>query len=754
VTAGRDVYALVNSTIVMPGPAAPEPLSSLHQLPSPPADFTGREPDLAALRQRAEQGGLAIAGMGGVGKTALALKLAADLEPDFSDAQIYLDLKGVTPRPLSAAQAMAHVVRSFHPDPRLPESPEELAALYRSVLAGKRVLLLMDNAAANGREQVEPLLPPRGCLLVVTSRFHFHVPGLAVQDLDELPEREACDLLLRIAPRIGDAAGEAAGDTASEIARLCGRLPIALRLAGGALVERPDVSPASYVRKLEDARQRLELVEASFSLSYDLLSGDLQKRWRELAVFPASFDGEGAAAVWEVEADPADEKLGELVKGSLVEGEDGRYRLHDLARVFADSQLDEAERAGSRRRHAKHYLQVLDRADALYKQGGAALLEGLRRFDLEWENFQAGQAWAAERAEADEEAAKLCSEYPDGGAYFLPLRLPSRERIVWLESALAAARRLGNRAAEGSHLNNLGLAYWEQGDARRAIGCHERNLEMARESGDRRAEGNAHGNLGIAYEALGEPRRAIEHYEQDLQIAREIGNRRGEGNALGNLGNAYMALGEPRRAIEHHERNLQLAREIGDRRGEVHALGNLGKAHAALGEPRRAIEYYEQDLQLAREIGDRRGEANALGSLGLAYADLGDARRAVEHHEQDLRIAREIGDRRGESEAAGNLGVASAALGDLRRARELSEQKLRIAGEIGDRAGVATASWNLGLIHQEEGDLGRAVEWMERGVEYFREIGHPTAESLAAQVEAVRARLAKSSRRSRRRKPA
>lgn len=169
---------------IIDGTGTPEPivtsvigtvLSSLHQLPSPPADFTGREEDLEALRSALAQGGtgaiFGLRGAGGIGKTVLALKIAEELKPLYPDAQLYLDLKGVDPQPLTTAQAMTHVIRSYHPEARLPESEAELVGLYRSILDDKRVLLLMDNAA--NREQVEPLIPSSGSLLLVTSRFHF-----------------------------------------------------------------------------------------------------------------------------------------------------------------------------------------------------------------------------------------------------------------------------------------------------------------------------------------------------------------------------------------------------------------------------------------------------------------------------------------------------------------------------------------------------------------------------------------------------
>src|SRR5205814_552546 len=153
-------------------------------------------------------------------------------------------------------------------------------------------------------------------------------------------------------------------------------------------------------------------------------------------------------------------------------------------------------------------------------------------FDAERRNVETGQEWACQHADGDETAARLCNEYPNAGVYVFSLRQHPRERILWLEAALAAARQLKHRAAEGSHLGNLGNAYAALGQTRRAIEFYEQRLVIAREIGDRRGEGNALGNLGNAYAALGETRRAVEFYEQQLTITREIGDRRGEGSAL------------------------------------------------------------------------------------------------------------------------------------------------------------------------------------------------------------------------------
>ena len=441
----------------------------LHEVPRPPADFTGREDELKELLAAIEAGGVTISGlqgMGGIGKTALALKLVELLKPRYPDAQFFLDLKGASTQPLTVAEALAHVVRAYHPAAKLPDSESELRGLYLSVLDGQRALLLMDNAA--NAEQVEPLIPPAGCLLLVTSRQHFTVPGLAAKNLDTLSAADARDLLLTIAPRIET--------QADEIAALCGHLPLALRLAAAAMVKYRNLSPADYVRRLRDRQQRLQLIDASLSLSYELLSEELRERWRWLAVFPDTFAGDAAAAVWEVEVDQAQYMLGELMAASLVEWNEtsDRYRLHDLARLFADAKLSAEERAVGQKRFATHYKDVLAAANELYLEGGESLLRGLALFDLEWGNIQAGHAWVAAQADAaDADVARLGMTYPDAGVYVLDLRQHSRERIRWLEIALAAARRLKDREGEGAALGNLGIAYADLGETRRAIQFYE-----------------------------------------------------------------------------------------------------------------------------------------------------------------------------------------------------------------------------------------------------------------------------------------
>jgi tetratricopeptide (TPR) repeat protein len=587
-----------NQYINPPAPLASLP--ALHQIPLPSADFVGREKEIKELLQALETGGIAISGLlglGGVGKTALALKLAEHLKPKYPDAQVYLDLKGASPHPLTATEAMAHVIRGYHPTAQLPENESSLRGLYLSVLEGKKNLLLMDNAA--NAEQVKPLIPPAGSIMLVTSRNHFRLGGFFVKHLDTLQPEDAEKLLLNIEPRIDKCA--------AKIAELCGYLPLALEVAASTFHISVSLTPEQYVKRFSDTTKRMQLldeVNASLSLSYDLLDEKMQKLWRVLSVFPTTFDAAAVAALWEMEVEDATDTVDKLISYSLMEWNETtrRYRLHDLVRLFAETKLQDSERLAARKAHASYFRYLLDQADNFYLRGGAQVIAGLSLFDKERENIEAGQRWSASLIGKYETATKLSMKYYDIGWNVLDLRLHPREKINWLELSLKAARLLEDKDYEGTAL----------------------------------------GSLGHAYADLGEVRKAIIYHQQHLEIAREIGDRRGEGAALGNLGNAYKDLGETRKAIEFYEQQLMITRKIGDRRGEGHALGNLGIAYKKLKETRKAIEFYEQSLLIKREIGDRTGEGNALWNSALAYDKLGDRALAISLAEKALVIREQI----------------------------------------------------------------------------------------------------------------
>lgn len=639
VTAERDAIAHIGDVINLP----PGPVSALHQLLQPPRDFTGREDELTELLNAVQTCGVTISGfrgMGGVGKTALALKLAEQLTPLYPDAQFYLDLRGVSSNPLTHAEVMAHVVQAYDVTAKLPADGTELSALYHSKLHGQRALLLLDNAANS--DQLDGLLPPPACLLIVTSRQHFTLPGLYAKDLDALPPLDARALLLRITPRIAN--------HADEIARLCGCLPQALRWAASALSERTDLSPSVYLHRLRDATQRLRLtgMDASLSLSYDLLSPEMQTLWCQLAVFPSDFDLVAAAAVWALDDVPAQDAMSELVRYSLVEyrdtsgSEQGRYHLHDLARLFADSRMDADERNNAQYRHAVYYVTVLGAARDLYLKGGTALMQGLALFDQDANHIRAGQVWAASHVEVDNNAAQLCSDYAKGGSLH-GLRLHPRERIQWLLAAYIASQKIRDRRGEGSHLASIGICYMTLGDTLRAVDYFKQALVISREIGDRYTEGNVLGNIGLAYANHGDTQHAIEFYKQQLVIVREIGDRQGEGTALGNIGAAYAIQGDPEHAIEFYEQALTIHRKTGDRLKEGGVLGNLGLVYAHLGNTPQAIRCYDDALVIHRETGNRRGVAVVSWNLGLRYEEQDDLVRAIPLMQVLVDYERELG---------------------------------------------------------------------------------------------------------------
>ena len=499
-------------------------------------------------------------GMGGVGKTALALKLAEKLTPDYPDAQLFVNLYGApdTPTPpTTPAAAMQQVVRAFHPAAKLPEDPSQLAALYHSVLHGKKALILLDDA--RDAAQVQPLLPPPTCLLLVTTRHKFTLPGLQELDLDSLPLEEAVALIGKITPR--------AGEQAEAIATACGCLPLALRLAASALREQANLGADALLKKLTNAEKRfttLAKVRAAIQVSYDLLADDLQTALRQLAVFPAGFDQPAAAAVWDVDADAAQERLAALMQASLVsyDANTARYRLHDLVRAATEGLLEESEKYAAGFRHAAHYLHVLRIADSFYLKGGDNILNALSLFDRERENILPGQTWAAGNKQ-DKNAAQICADYYGAGAYCLTLRLNPHEQIIWLQNALSATREIGDRRGEGAALGNLGNAYAALGQVQTAIEYYQQRIEIAREIGDRRGEGADLGNLGIAYRNLGQVQTAIEYYQQQLEITREIGDRRGEANTSWNLGSLLADQGKLQEAIPLMQMCVNYETEIG-----------------------------------------------------------------------------------------------------------------------------------------------------------------------------------------------
>ncbi|MGA9347404.1 MAG: tetratricopeptide repeat protein [Anaerolineae bacterium] len=719
---GKTLGELWRETAPGPRPSAP------CQAPRPLPDFVGRTDEIRRLERALKPGARAaitgVVGMGGIGKTELAKIVAHRVAGRYRNGVLWADCGDERLTDVADRWATAYGVERLAGD-----DFHAKATSWRGLISGKEVLLVFDNVQPD--QEVEPLFPPpQGRSTVLITTRHAHHPALRSIEplrLDEFTPAEAFDLAELV---LGRETARTQRAEADRLFELVGYLPLAVSIAlhtarekGWALAKlNRMLKEAGAIKSLDEPGLRKSL-RATFQTAWDSLPGDLQRAFAALAVFNQgpSFHTTAMAAVLEAEEPDARALLHRLVGRSLLtQAGDGRWRLHPLLREFAAEKLPAGDPAWGRM--AAHYVQMAGAADELYLHGGEDLLRGLALFDLEWPHIRAGQAWATSHAEADEKATQLCSDYPDAAAYCLVLRLHPREWAVWLEAAVTAARRLGDRAAKSWHLGNLGYAHYNLGEFSQAIEFCEQALEIAQEIGDRRNEGQFVGYLGMAYAALGEARRAIELYKRALGIAREIGDRRGEGNYLASLGYAYLALGETRRVIEYYQQALEIAHEIGERQGEGIALGSMGHAYRHLGETRQAIEFYEQALEIAREIRDRRNEGQWLGNLGLAYYDLGEVLQAIKYYEQALGIAREIGDRWGEENRLGGLGNAYFALGEACRAIEYYEQALEIAREIGERRGEGAHLGNLGLAYYDLGEVRKAIGYYEQALEIAREI--------------------------------
>ena len=705
--------------------AAPRPF----QLPPDLPTFTGREGYLAKLDNLLQPGsgrtvGLVwLCGMAGVGKSALAIHAAHRWGHRFRDGVVWVDLRqGDVP------SALRHIAATYGYSDQAAQvfDPEGLAALVRSVLHEREVLLVLDGGEGVPPEEFPLLLPGASdCVTLATSRRAFTelTRHGQVFRVGVMSEREAQALLART---LGSAPDEAEGGARSDLVKRLGGLPMALDIAARQMAAR-GWSAVGYLSRLERASslvaelslpladRREESVALAFALSYEALDERQQRLFRALgAMAEGGFAPASVAGMLVQKSDEVERELEELALLSLLRPEEvlGRYELNLL---LADYSRTLAREAGEwerlRSAHLEYYVAYVQQHTRDYPALKAELA-----------NLMAAGEWSLQSGENNGVLA-LTEWLHAGGGEFLNLRGYTREAVRLLTWATEAAHALGDRRGEGNRLSNLGNAYRDLGEAGRAIECYQQTFQIAQEIGDRRMEGNALGNLGLIYRALGEVGQAIEYCQQALQIAREIGDRRGEGAWLRGLGLAHSDLGEMGRAIEYYEQALEISREIGDRRSEGIHLGNLGLIYRALGEVGQAVEYYQQALQIAREIGDRRSEGIHLGNLGLAYSDLGEVWQAIEYYQQALRIAREIGDQRSEGIHLGNLGLAYSDLGEMRQAIEYYQQALEISREIGDRRGEGNHLSNLGNAYRDLGEAGRAIECYQQALQMAQEIG-------------------------------
>jgi tetratricopeptide (TPR) repeat protein len=642
-------------------------VQALHQIPEPPTSFKDRQEELNKLIKAIREGGATISGvrgMGGIGKTALVLKLAHQLAPDYPDAQIFIDLDGTSPSPVQPVQAMAHVVHAFHPQLELPTTEGELGGLYRSVLHGQRALLLLDDAA--DAEQVKPLIPPASCVMLITSRRRFRLPGMYALNLNTLDETDALDLLRAIAPRISDAA--------PEIAELCGCLPMALELAASALSEREDLTPAEYAHRLREERARLDLVDASLSLSYDLLDEAQQRLWTRLAVFTIPFNRAAAAAVGEMVDDLAHDLLGELLRYSLVEwkGEIKRYQFHNLAQVFAYAKLEGRENPHLIHRLAAGYLK-----------------EKIADEELPWtpeERLEEVNQW--ERAQA------------------------------WEEMAHRASALVGS-------LDRVG--YWNEIQERleRGRAAVEENLD------EPKLEATLLNDLGIVARMSGEWDRAIELFQQSLENFERLGDVHGMATAWMGMGVVYAQREKPDLAIEMFQKSLEAFERVGDVHGRAQTWMGLGSEYRKMGKWDRAIEMWELCLEAFERVGDVHSMAQTWMGLGNAYQDKRKWGQAIEMYQKSLKIFERVGDVHSMAQTLNNLSNLYAEKRDWDRAIEMCQQSLEGLRRVGDIFGVARASTNLGFFYLRTDRAQDAKPLLAQAFLIFAQLGSPHAQTAA-----------------------
>ena len=711
--------------------------------PPPPAHFIGRREHLKelayALTISKSTDIIALQGMSGIGKTATALQLAAELSDDFPGGVFWGSLPDHKGNIVPILRAWG---RACGQDISTEPDQAALVNAVRNLLTSRRdtegrLLVIVDDVrrewleAANLLKQVVPTGMP--FLMTTRNENLATVLGAAVHRLDQLSLNEALELLKRHA---GSAVVEAEQDEAEKLLEVVGYLPLAIELAGKRLkilARKPGHQLATFGETVaQRATQALTLdghpgVSATFAITYEAMDTESQRLFRWLGVFAAGpLYAFSMADILERDKAEVEQVLDEFVSLALLSwGETpDSYTLHPLLREYAQNllmELGETEVMWAnevnevRRRHLTYYLSYVqentDIDPIAYDRLEAALPNLLSAVDF------------AVKSEIYE-AVRDFGYNLYGNNEFLAVRGYSREAVDLLAKSVTACRKLEDRQGEGTQLGNLGIAYSNLGQVEKAIGYYGQALAISQEIGDRRSEGVWLGNLGQAYRDLGEVEKAIGYHEQALAISQEIGDRRSEGVWLGNLGIAYSNLGQVEKAIGYYEQALAISQEIGDRRNEGVWLDNLGQAYRDLGEVEKAIGYHEQALAISQEIGDRRSEGVWLGNLGIAYSNLGQVEKAIGYYEQALAISRKIGDRRNEGVWLGNLGQAYRDLGEVEKAIGYYEQALAISQEIGYRQGEGSWLGDLGIAYSNLGQVEKAIGYYEQALAISQEIGH------------------------------
>ena len=735
------------------------------QLPMDVRGFTGRDDQLAYLDALLDREGRrpavlisAVAGTAGVGKTALAVHWAHRVADQFPDGQLYVDLRGYDPqRPLAPAEALGRFLRGMGVDgDQIPADEAESAARYRTMLAGRRMLVVLDNA--HRAEQVRPLLPGSpSCFVLVTSRDD--LAGLVARDgacrvdLDLLTTAEAVTLLGALIGRRVAAEPE----SAAALAERCTRLPLALRIAAELAAARPDMTLADVLDGLQGEQDRLDLLEVAqdsrtavrsvFSWSCQHLTSGAAHAFSLLGLHPGpDTDAYALAALAEVSLRQARALLDELASAHLVARTcRGRYSMHDLLRAYAAERATEdlgpAERDAATVRLLEYFLSTAAAAmDTLFPHEQA-----LRPHPPPSSSPAPPVTEPAAAARwLDQQRPALTAAAVHAGRHGWPGYSVGLSGVLWralevgghytealaIHSAAAAAED-GGRAGV---LTNLGSVHWWLGNYRTALGCFEQSLAGHREAGEAAGEARALGRLGVVYERLGDYPAALHHMGEALAICQRTGNRYGEGAQLINLGALHRRLGHYTEAAEHQRAAAAVFAGLGEVRLEGYALGNLGATYSLLGRHAEALAQLERALVNCRRTADRGGEGSALGTIGTVHQRLRQYSEALDYLHRALAISRETGDRGLETETLSTLGETLHDMRETRSALARFRAALGLASQADDRFEQARALDGIARVLATAGRHGQAREHWQRALAIFAELGVPEAGRVRASL--------------------
>ena len=750
-----------------PTAARPTSPSGPRQLPPDTRLFTGRENELGALfslveqaRAASEPGTLLVSvidGMGGVGKTALAVRAAHRLAPHYPDGQLFLDLYGFTEgtSPRDPGDALAALLGGLGvPPQRIPAELDARAAYYRDLLAGTRTLILLDNATDEA--QVAPLLPASDtCLVLVTSRKRLKSLDDALPLALDVLSREEAVVLLRKAARLdANAADEPLLEQAVE---LCGHLPLAVLIAGALLRTGGDAWNLSVlINRLKARRPGRELaaytdetrsVQAVFDLSYQHLPEELRTLYRRVALLPGpEIDAYAAAALLDSDPETAGRLLQRLSDHSLLTGySPGRFRPHDLirahARTLTESVDPETDRARAVDRLFGYYAHTARTASMpIGRYPRPAIEDPAPAYAPDLADRDAAQSWLrVERSGLDAAFAHAQAHGLDGHTIALAAGTagillsdgPWSRALEVHQEAAETAERLGLASAQAAALADLGRARHVTGDYAGSAATQTRALEMYREIGDGLGEATALAHLGMTQHVIEEYAESEASLTRALEIYRALGNQVGEATALNELGISQHLTGDYPGALNSQTRALEIYRTLGNRIGEGNALSDLGTVWYLTGDYPDAEDAFAQALEAYRAMRNRAGESYVLICLGRVQIATGDYPGAVDSQSEAIEILRALGNRIGEGNALANLGRAQQLSGEYPEAEATLTQAIEIYREIGHRGNEAIALNYYAATLAATGRRTRAFELYQRARAMTRELNKPDDEALS-----------------------